>query len=139
TVLDDRREAITAHGLSLEARLPCSPVFLDADPARIAQAVGNLLDNAEKFTDPGGAIVVGLERDERDRSARITVRDTGIGMSEETIGRIFEPFVQADGSIARGRGGLGLGLSLVRGLIGLHQGTVAAASEGDGRGSLLTI
>ena len=81
TALGDRRESLAARGLSLDASLPSSPLFVDADPARIAQAVGNLLDNAEKFTDPGGRIAVTLERDADGRGAAITVRDTGIGMS----------------------------------------------------------
>jgi two-component system CheB/CheR fusion protein len=139
TVLGDRTEHLEGHGLRLESRFPVSPLVVNGDPARIAQAMGNLLDNAEKFTDSGGRITVTLERDVESRGARLTVEDTGIGMSRETLGQVFEPFVQSEAGMRRGRGGLGLGLSLVRSLAELHGGTVKATSDGVGRGSRLTI
>jgi PAS domain S-box-containing protein len=139
TVIGDRREGLEAQGLTIEVGLPPLPVFVIADPARIAQALGNLLDNAEKFTDKGGRIAVTLERDPDGRGVRLAVGDTGIGMAKETLSAVFQPFVQGARGPVRGRGGLGLGLSLVRGLVGLHQGKVSAASEGEGRGSTLTI
>ncbi len=139
TVLGDRTEHLEAQGLRLESRFPSSPLVVNGDPARIAQAVGNLLDNAEKFTDSGGRITVAVEHDVESRGARIAVEDSGIGMSPETIGRVFEPFVQSDAGMRRGRGGLGLGLSLVRSLAELHGGTVKATSEGLGRGTRLTV
>ena len=139
TVLGDRTEHLEGQGLRLESRFPAGPLVVNGDPARIAQAVGNLLDNAEKFTDSGGRITVTVERDVESRGARIAVEDSGIGMSQETLARVFEPFVQSDAGMRRGRGGLGLGLALVRSLAELHGGTVKATSDGPGRGSRLTI
>jgi PAS domain S-box-containing protein len=135
--VDDRAEVLEAHGLALEMRLPDHPVPLVGDPTRIAQALGNLLDNAQKFTDPGGRIDVTLEVDQAGRVAEISVRDTGIGMPAEMPARLFEPFWQPPSSLRRG--GLGLGLPLVKGLVELHRGTVSATSPGPGRGSVFAI
>ena len=135
--VDDRAEVLEAHGLALEMRVPDRPVPLVGDPARIAQALGNLLDNAQKFTDPGGRIDVTLEVDQAGRVAEISVRDTGIGMPAEMPARLFEPFWQPPSSLRRG--GLGLGLPLVKGLVELHRGTVSATSPGPGRGSVFAI
>jgi PAS domain S-box-containing protein len=139
TVLGDRKECLEGHGLNIESSLPSSPLTVFGDPARIAQAVGNLLDNAEKFTDSGDTIGVAIERDADGRGVRIVVQDSGIGMSPATLARVFEPFVQAERSMGRGRGGLGLGLSLVKGLAELHHGTVTATSDGEGRGSRFAV
>jgi two-component system CheB/CheR fusion protein len=103
-------------------------MWLDADPTRLAQIVGNLLTNAAKFTPRGGRVEVALEQAGGD--AVLTVRDTGVGIPREAMERIFEPFVQADRSLDRARGGLGLGLALVRGLVELHGGSVTASSAG---------
>jgi PAS domain S-box-containing protein len=137
TAVDDRAEVLEAHGLSLETRLPGRPVPFVGDPTRIAQAIGNLLDNAQKFTDPGGRIAVALEVDEDGRAVEISVRDTGIGMPADMPARLFEPFWQPASSLRRG--GLGLGLPLVKGLVELHRGTVSGTSPGAGRGSVFTI
>lgn len=137
--LGDRWESLAAHGLLLQASLPSSPIPVDADPTRMAQAVGNLLDNAEKFTDPGGKVTVSVTRDPDGTGVSITVRDTGVGMSDETLAGLFKPFVQAERSVPRGRGGLGLGLSVVQGLVVLHHGTICASSDGEGCGSTFTI
>jgi PAS domain S-box-containing protein len=134
---EDRAEVLEAHGLALETRLPDRPVPMVGDPARIAQAVGNLLDNAQKFTDPGGRIEVAVELDEAARTAEISVRDSGIGMPPGMPAQLFEPFAQPEASLRRG--GLGLGLALVKGLAELHRGAVAAASPGPGLGSVFTI
>jgi PAS domain S-box-containing protein len=137
TAVDDRAEGVEAHGLALDTRLPDRPVPMVGDPARIAQAVGNLLDNAQKFTDPGGRIEVALEVDEAGQAAEISVHDTGIGMPPDMPARLFEPFWQPASSLRRG--GLGLGLPLVKGLVELHRGTVSVVSPGPGRGSRFTI
>lgn len=139
TVVNDRREGAEAHGLRVEVSLLPSPLSVVADPARIAQALGNLLDNAEKFSERGGRVEVAIQRDDDGRGVSVHVIDAGIGMSRETLARIFTPFVQAEQRAGRGRGGLGLGLSLVRGLLGLHGGTATAHSEGEGRGSRFTL
>jgi signal transduction histidine kinase len=99
-----------------------------------------LLQNARKFTDPGGRITVVLQTlDPEHRRANLMVIDTGIGMNEETLGRLFTPFSQAEGSFQRSHSGLGLGLSLVKGLVDLHGGAVWAASEGLGFGAEFVV
>ena len=136
TIEDYRPYLESASGLRLETHLPGSPVWIDGDGVRIAQAVGNLLHNAGKFTDAGGTVEVRLavEGD----SARITVRDSGVGMSQGLLHRLFEPFSQDD-DLARNPGGLGLGLALVRDLAELHGGSAAASSPGPHQGSEFTI
>ena len=139
TVLHDRAETLRAHGLTVEAILPDAPLVLTADPARLAQTVGNLLDNAEKFTDPGGHIAVTVAADADGAGANVIVRDTGLGMDAATLEHAFVAFAQGERSQERGRGGLGLGLSLVKGLVDLHHGTVRAKSAGPGRGSEIAV
>lgn len=136
TLLDDRREELAAQGLRLEAELPPEPVWLDGDRARIAQAAGNLLENAVHHTDRGGAVRVALRGDAG--QARLDVSHTGIGLRPDVLERIFVPFTQVEGDAGR-RGGLGLGLSLVRLLAELHGGRVEARSEGRGRGACFTL
>jgi len=110
---------------------------VDGDPTRLSQAIGNLLQNAAKFTSETGTVRVSLERDEA--RAALAVEDTGVGIDAETFRRLFEPFAQADRSLDRSRGGLGLGLALVKGMVELHGGRVSAHSEGPGRGARITI
>jgi PAS domain S-box-containing protein len=117
----------------LTVSLPPEPIFLDADPTRLAQIVGNLLNNACKFTDRGGRVSLTVERS--DGSASIRVRDNGIGFKPEHLPRMFEMFAQVDTSLERSRDGLGIGLTLVKTLTEMHGGTVEAHSEGPGRGS----
>ncbi|HYO15133.1 MAG TPA: ATP-binding protein [Thermoanaerobaculia bacterium] len=117
--------------------LPAEPVILHADPTRLDQVLLNLLSNAAKFTDPGGCIELTASRD-RD-GVRISVRDTGIGIDTELLPLIFEPFMQADQSLDRSQGGLGVGLTLARTLVEMHGGTLTAFSEGPGRGSELVV
>lgn len=136
---EDHRGALESAGLVLELEVPSAPLWVRADPTRLAQALGNILHNATKFTDAGGRISARLEAAESSRTATLTVRDTGIGMDPEMLTRVFEPFSQADQSLDRSRGGLGIGLALVKGLIEMHGGTVRAASEGPGRGSEFTL
>ena len=113
------------------------PVWIDADPTRIEQILGNLLGNALKFTPEGGTITVsvGKEGDE----AVLQVTDTGIGMPPALAARVFEPFVQGERPLDRSYGGLGIGLTLVRRLAELHGGSASAASEGMGHGSTFTV
>jgi PAS domain S-box-containing protein len=129
-LLDERRHRLTLG-------LPAKPVRLSGDPARLVQVVANLLNNAAKYTDAGGNI---------DLSARpegtelvLCVRDDGMGMTADLLERVFEPFVQAKDSMQRARGGLGIGLTLVRNLVDLHGGRVEAHSEGPGRGSEFVV
>ncbi len=144
TVEDHRRE-LEAGGLTLDLELPAGPLWIEGDGTRLAQAVENLLSNAGKFTDPGGRVEVELSAgvDDGDAGAGeragITVQDTGIGIEPEMLGSLFETFSQADRTLARSRGGLGLGLALVKGLVDLHGGEVEAVSEGLGRGARFTL
>ena len=126
-------------GIRLDLDLPPTPVYLNADRTRLAQVLGNVLNNATKFTDRGGRVTVTLRADPQSRTAVVTVRDSGIGMDRDALERVFESFSQADRSIERTRGGLGLGLALVRGLVELHEGTVTAISEGLDQGTTITI
>ncbi|HEY3319089.1 MAG TPA: PAS domain S-box protein [Planctomycetota bacterium] len=125
-------------GVALQLNVPDHPLWTRGDPARIQQIIGNLLSNAAKFTNSGGIISLSLNAEEND-AAQITVQDSGIGMDESTLSCIFEPFSQAEHSIDRSRGGLGLGLALVKGLVALHGGTVRGASAGLGKGSIFNV
>ena len=136
-LIDHRRRAENS-GLTLSAEVPGSPLWLEADPTRIKQVIDNLLGNSLKFTESGGTVVVRLEAGPG-KDVGLTVRDTGIGIDREVLPRVFEPFAQADRSLDRSRGGLGLGLALVRGLVELHGGSVEARSEGPGRGAELAV
>ncbi|BDG05482.1 hybrid sensor histidine kinase/response regulator [Anaeromyxobacter oryzae] len=132
--VEDHRPLLDARGVALELRGPDRPLAVDADPTRIAQIIGNLLQNAAKFTAPGGRVRVTVDA-APDRRARIRVEDTGIGITPAMLGRLFHPFTQADESLHRSSGGLGLGLALVKGLALLHGGDVSARSAGTGRGA----
>jgi PAS domain S-box-containing protein len=129
------RDSLEENGLTLTLELPNRQLFVHGDKTRIAQVIGNLLHNASKFTDSGGKVAVTLKADESAKKASIHVSDTGIGMESETLEHAFDSFTQADHSIARSRGGLGLGLALVKGLIEMHSGAVEALSNGAGQGS----
>jgi CheY-like chemotaxis protein len=112
-------------------------VHLDADPARLAQVVGNLLNNACKFTDKGGHVALTVEREAG--QAIIRVRDNGIGIAAENLPGLFDMFAQVDTSLERSRDGLGIGLTLVKTLIEMHGGTVQVHSGGLGRGSEFVV
>jgi PAS domain S-box-containing protein len=119
------------HTLALD--LPKQAVQLDADPVRLAQVFSNILINAAKYTDPGGRIQ--LRATQRGGELVVAICDNGIGISEDMKPRLFTLFSQAQSAMGRSEGGLGVGLSLVRGLVSLHGGTVDAFSEGAGKGS----
>jgi two-component system CheB/CheR fusion protein len=135
--LEDHRSLFLSRGIELRAEQPERPVWINGDAARLAQSLGNLLQNAAKFTPAGGQVWMRLERE--GKKAVLRVRDTGVGIEPEMMVRLFQPFTQADSTLARSAGGLGLGLALVKGLIELHGGEVEARSEGSGRGSEFTI
>lgn len=124
-------------GHELIVTLPDTPIFLDGDRIRLAQVVSNLLNNACKFTDRNGRIWIDLTQEGAE--AVIRVRDTGIGLADNELVRIFEMFSQVDRSLERTRDGLGLGLSLVKSLVELHGGSVEATSDGLGRGSQFIV
>jgi signal transduction histidine kinase/CheY-like chemotaxis protein len=132
--VEDHRRDLEAGRLQVELDLPGKPLWVDGDPTRISQTLGNVLNNAGKFTEAGGRITVAARR-EPGGTVAVTVRDTGIGMEPELLARAFEPFSQAERGPDRGRGGLGLGLALVKALVELHGGSVEAESPGPGRGT----
>jgi PAS domain S-box-containing protein len=134
---EDQRTVFDAAGLGLNVDAPAGPVWADVDAARVVQVLGNLLQNAAKFTPAGGEVRVALAVE--GARAVLRVRDTGIGIPAEELQHLFEPFVQGDLGLARTRGGLGLGLALARGLTLLHGGTIRAASAGAGRGAEFTV
>lgn len=137
-VIADYRPVLEARGLRLEASLPAEPVRMEADRARIIQAVGNLLQNALKFTDPGGVIRLTVGR-EGPEQVLVRVADNGAGVPSGQLPNLFKPFMQEKGAIGRSRSGLGLGLALVKGLAELHGGSVEACSAGTGLGSTFTL
>ncbi len=124
---------IEAAGQQVKVDLPTQPILIEADPARMAQVFSNLLSNASKFTQPGGAIQLEARVEAQEVVAR--VRDNGIGIPCEELAHIFDMFRQLDQSLEKTHGGLGIGLTLVRRLVELHGGTVNAQSEGLGKGS----
>ena len=119
------------HGVSLV--LPADPVYVRGDPGRLGQVVSNLVENAAKYTEPGGRITVTLEQ--RGVEAVLAVSDNGIGIDAENLDRIFEPFTQSHQPLASPSSGLGVGLSVVRRIMELHGGRVKATSAGPGKGS----
>src|SRR5207248_9553588 len=133
---DAARPAANAKRVTLTATVEPS-LFMEADPQRLQQVVSNLLTNALKFTPEHGSIDVRLDRVEG--SARIVVRDSGIGIAPDLLPRIFDRFQQGDSSTTRTHGGLGLGLAIVRHLVEQHGGHAAAASAGAGHGSTFTL
>jgi signal transduction histidine kinase len=137
TAVDASRPAIDAAGHVLTVDLPPETLWLDADPTRLAQVVGNLLNNAAKYTPEGGRI--GLAVQAEGGSAVIRVSDNGIGIPEDMQSRVFQLFAQVDHHLDRAKGGLGIGLALVQQLVALHGGTVEAQSAGSGKGSVFSI
>ena len=128
--IDQRRHQLTIS-------LPEEPLYMEGDPTRLTQVVVNLLTNAAKYTEPGGRIDISLCRE--GSRILISVRDTGMGIPQEQLANIFDPFMQLDTSLERARGGLGLGLTLVRRLVELHGGTITAVSAGPKKGSEFVI
>lgn len=134
--IDAARPMITERQHKLHVKLPPGPVYLDGDTVRLTQVFGNLLTNAAKYTDAGGKIKLSAETETAPQpSVTVRVSDTGAGIPEHMLDRVFELFAQADNSGARTQTGLGIGLALVRALVEMHGGTVHATSEGPARGS----
>jgi CheY-like chemotaxis protein/two-component sensor histidine kinase len=132
-VIDSVKPLVESSEHELIAYLPSQPLYFVADPTRLAQMVGNLLNNACKFTPRGGRISLHVERD--GEHAVFRVADTGVGIPPEQLSRIFEMFVQGDTSLERTQSGLGIGLTLVKQLAEMHGGAVEAKSAGHGAGS----
>jgi signal transduction histidine kinase/DNA-binding response OmpR family regulator len=123
------------HELSVQ--LPDEPIELMADRARLTQVLANLLNNAAKYTPQGGRITIAVEQE--GESALFHVSDTGIGIPTHMLDKVFDMFIQIDSGLDRAHGGLGIGLTLVRELVGLHQGSICVTSDGAGKGSEFTV
>ncbi|HET6381873.1 MAG TPA: GAF domain-containing protein [Armatimonadota bacterium] len=165
--VEDHRAIFQTAGLSLSLEIKSRPLWIDGDPTRLRQIVGNLLQNAAKYTNSGGSVCVRAGLDETEAPGpnmsavgessgspeheksetggkmeskipmvKVEVQDTGIGINPEILPQLFEPFVQADRSLDRTQGGLGLGLALVKGIVERHGGHAGAFSEGHDKGSL---
>jgi signal transduction histidine kinase/ActR/RegA family two-component response regulator len=135
--VETSRPLIEAAGHTLIVSIPPDPIPLDADLTRMAQVFSNLLNNAAKYTPRGGTIWLRAERGEA--TVTVTIRDTGIGIPQKMLPRIFDMFTQVDRSQDRSQGGLGIGLTLVRRLVEMHGGTVEARSEGPDQGSEFVV
>ena len=131
------RNFINAKGHHLEVTLPRENIMVNCDPTRLTQVFSNLIHNAAKYTDNGGLIEIDVKRE--DSKVRIRIKDNGWGIEPHAISFIFQMFSQVDGKRPGTNDGLGIGLSLVRGLIGIHGGTVTAKSEGLGKGSEFSV
>jgi signal transduction histidine kinase/CheY-like chemotaxis protein len=131
------RPTLGSSDHELAVVLPDQPIWIHADPTRIVQVIGNLLNNAAKYTPESGQITLSVER--ADGQAVIRVRDNGVGIPPAMLSRVFEMFTQVEDGVGRGKGGLGIGLTLAQRLVELHDGTISAESKGPGEGSLFTV
>jgi len=137
SAIETTRPMLEALSHTLTVDVPAQPMWANADHTRVAQALSNLLNNAAKYTEANGFIRVTASAD--DTTAVITVADTGVGIPQEMLPRMFDIFTQLQAHRDRTHGGLGIGLSLSRRLIELHNGSIEAASDGPGRGSRFTV
>jgi CheY-like chemotaxis protein/two-component sensor histidine kinase len=133
--VDAVRSLIERRKHELSVSLSAEPVWVQGDPTRLEQVVVNLLNNAAKYSDEGGHMWLTVQQGDSEVEAVLRVRDTGVGIAPELLPRIFDLFTQADRTLARSEGGLGIGLSLVQKLVELHSGKVSAHSAGLGQGS----
>jgi PAS domain S-box-containing protein len=137
--VEDHRTGFVKGDVRMEVLPAPAEVWVNGDRVRLTQVIGNLLQNAAKFTPHGGKATVSVESDDARGEAVLTVRDTGSGIDPEMLPRVFQAFTQADTTLDRSKGGLGLGLALVKGLVELHGGSVSAASAGPGKGAAFTV
>jgi len=138
-VAHDYRPILADNRVDLSVEIPVGPTWIQGDAVRLTQIVSNLLHNAGKFTNAGGNVKLHAQVNHEEQAAVIEISDTGVGMTPETLARVFESFSQAETTLDRSKGGLGLGLALVKGLAELHGGTVEAASPGANQGSRFTV
>ncbi|MEL7654315.1 MAG: ATP-binding protein [Bacillota bacterium] len=137
SVADDHKVFFNEKRIHFEIDIKEDPIYVDADPVRVKQIIGNLLHNALKFTNHGGKVTLSVYLEKN--QAIVRIKDSGKGIDPKFLPDLFEPFKQADKSLDRRNGGLGLGLSIVKGIAELHGGGVQAYSEGPGRGSEFLI
>lgn len=135
--VETSRPMMTAAGHDLKIDLPARPIDLEADPTRLLQVFINLLNNAAKYTESGGTIVLAAEQIGQEVAVRI--EDNGIGIPADELPLLFQMYTQVDGSVKRSQGGLGLGLPLVQRLVARHGGNVEAHSDGPGKGSTFIV
>jgi signal transduction histidine kinase/DNA-binding NarL/FixJ family response regulator len=135
---EDHRPMFATARIEFAVALAPGPIWILGDSVRLAQIVGNLLTNAAKYTPGGGKVFLSVGEAPAG-TATIQVRDTGVGISADLLGQVFEPFLQVESTLERSRGGLGLGLALVKGLVDAHGGSVEARSEGAGLGAEFTV
>lgn len=138
-VVMDHKANYDAKDVALEYELSDFPLYIEGDSVRIVQVLDNLLNNSMKFTQKGGKTFIKVEKEENIPQVKLTIKDTGIGISPDSQHDLFDPFVQLDTSLERSSGGLGLGLAIVNGMVELHGGSVEVYSEGIGKGTLFTI
>jgi len=138
-IMMDYENIFKDSNLNLILDIPEGSLWMQGDPTRLVQTIGNLLHNAQKFTESGGTVTVTLAYHAEDRTAVLTIRDTGIGIDPTVLPYIFDVFRQAEQGLDRNRGGLGLGLALVKGLVALHHGEIDVVSAGVGKGTEFTI
>jgi len=141
SAIEAHRTAIEAAKIDLSVDLPAQPCMIDVDPTRFVQVLSNVIHNASKFTPASGRIRIGVERCGADDAPEvaITIADTGVGIAQDLLPRVFELFVQAESATERTHGGLGIGLALARRLIEMHGGRIAAHSNGLGKGTAVVI
>jgi PAS domain S-box-containing protein len=137
TAVETSQPLIDAGRLQLDVYLPNEPLLLDADPVRLSQVIANLLNNAAKYSDEGAQIWLAAQRE--GSAVSVSIRDSGIGIAPDMLPKIFELFIQANPSYDRVQGGLGIGLALVKRLVELHDGSIVAKSDGQGRGSEFVV
>jgi signal transduction histidine kinase/ActR/RegA family two-component response regulator len=137
SAIESSRPVIESAGLLFSVQLLKEPTYVKADPTRLTQVFQNLLNNAAKFTEPAGRVSLTAER--LDTEVVVRVQDSGVGIPPDKLSDVFELFSQVDSSLTRSRGGLGIGLTLVRRLVALHEGRVEARSAGLGRGSEFVV
>jgi PAS domain S-box-containing protein len=135
--VETSRPLLTSAGHELTVDLPAEPLEVLVDPTRLAQVIVNLLNNAAKYTEPGGHIWLTAER--QGQQAVVRVRDSGVGIAGDMLPHLFEMFTQVERSLRRSQGGLGIGLALVRRFVEMHGGSVQVHSDGPGRGSEFTV
>lgn len=135
--LETSRPLIDAQGHTLRVELPDEPVRVDGDETRLAQAISNLLNNAAKYTPRGGRVTLSVRAD--GDHVEIVVADDGIGIAPEALEKVFEMFAQVDGARGRSQGGLGIGLAIARRMAELHDGSLQAFSDGEGRGARFVL
>jgi PAS domain S-box-containing protein len=137
--VEDHRTLFDRADVRVEFHPFPQPVFVSADRNRLVQVIGNLLQNAAKFTGRGGETRITISAEAPEKRAVIQVADTGVGMTPEMVARLFQPFSQADSTLDRSKGGLGLGLALAKGLVELHGGDITARSAGLGQGAAFVV